>query len=93
MAREEIASEFVVRALRHLLATNPFHFAALRTLQQRPAGLSITDFDRIHAPRGAEIRNDLAPLLVRIADDRVTITALGEIAFDAANEPPWQGGV
>ncbi len=89
MAREDIASEFVVRALRHLLATNPFHFAALKSLKLRPAGLPIADFDRINAPHGPQLRSDLAPLLVHIVDGRVTITALGEIAVDAANEPPW----
>ncbi len=92
MAREDIASEFVVRALRHLLATNPFHLAALKSLKLRPAGLLIADFDRINAPHGSQVRSDLAPLLARIVDDRVTITALGEIAVDAANEPPWHAG-
>jgi hypothetical protein len=89
MAREDIASEFVIRALRHLLATNAFHLAALKSLKLRPAGLLTADFDRINAPHGLQIRKDLAPLLVRMADDHVTITALGEIAVDAANEPPW----
>jgi hypothetical protein len=92
MAREDIASEFVIRALRHLLATNPFHFAALKNLKLRPVGMPVADFDRINAPYGAQVRNDLAPLLVRIVDDRVTITALGEITVDAANEPPWHAG-
>ena len=89
MAREDIASELIVRALRHLLATNPFHLAALKSLKLRPAGLVIADFDRINAPHGSQVRGDLAPLLVHIVNDRVTITALGEIAVDAANEPPW----
>ena len=92
MAREDIVSEFVVRALRHLLASNPFHFTALKGLQLRPAGIPITDFDRINAPHGSQIRKDLAPLLVRIAGDQVTITALGEVAVEAANEPPWDAG-
>jgi len=92
MAREDIASEFVIRALRHLLATNPFHFAALKSLKHRPAGLLVSDFDRINAPHGSQIREDLAPLLVCIAGDQVTITPLGEIAADAANEPPWVAG-
>ena len=92
MAREDIASEFVVRALRHLLATNAFHLAALNSLKPRPAGLPIADFDRINAPHGPQVRKDLAPLLVRIAGDRVTITPLGEIAADAASGPPWHAG-
>jgi hypothetical protein len=91
MAREDIASEFVIRALRHLLATNPFHFAALKRLKLCPAGLPIADFDRINAPHGSQLRTDLAPLLLQVASNRVTITALGEIAVDAANEPPWHG--
>ena len=57
MAREDIASEFVVRALRHLLATNPFHLAALKSLKLRPAGLLIADFDGINAPHGSQVRS------------------------------------
>ncbi len=89
MAREDIASEFVVRALRHLLVTNPFHLAALKSLKLRPAGLLIADFDRINGPHGPQLRKDLAPLLAHMAGDCVTITPLGEISVDAANEPPW----
>jgi hypothetical protein len=87
--RDDVASEFIVRALIHLLATNPFHLAALKSLTLRPAGLPIDDFDRINAPHGSQVRGDLAPLLVRVAGNHVTITALGGIAVDAANAPPW----
>lgn len=92
MAREDVASEFVVGALRHLLANNPFHFTALESLKRHPTGLPVADFDRINAPHGSQMRKDLAPLLVRVAGDLVAITSLGKMAVEAANEPPWHAG-
>lgn len=89
MRREIVCSHFVGRSLRWLLSQHPFHLSALRYLERHPRGVSIEDFDRVHAPRGDILRLDLAPLLIAVQVDSVTITAVGRFAIEESDQPGW----